>query len=65
LAVHLKAGSRTAPGNQLDAATLHAMAPWIARADVYVCGSDELAASVKTAVQGCGAASVRIESFGW
>jgi len=65
LAVHLKAGSRNVPGNQIDAAALHRLAPWIARADVYVCGSDELAASVKAAVRGCGAASVRVESFGW
>jgi len=65
LAVHLKAGSRNVPGNQLDAAALHRLAPWIARADVYVCGSVELADYVKSAAMTAGAASVRIESFGW
>jgi len=65
LTVHLRAGPRTEPGNQVDAVMLRRVAPWIARADVYVCGSADLAESVRTAALGCGAASVRIESFGW
>jgi len=65
IAVHLRAGSRTLPGNQLDAAALRAVAPWIAHAEVLVCGGRGLVESARKAARQAGASNVRVESFGW
>jgi len=65
LAVHLRTGPRTRRGNRLDAAALTAIAPWIAQAEVLVCGGRALVESAQRAARDAGASNVRVESFGW
>jgi ferredoxin-NADP reductase/DMSO/TMAO reductase YedYZ heme-binding membrane subunit len=65
LAVHLRPGPRSAPGNGLDPVTLSAAAPWLADSDVLACGPADLTAAVRDAVTETGAASYRTESLGW
>jgi len=65
LTVHLLAGSRTAVANRLTPARLRALAPWIGQSEVHICAAAGLVTAVKDAVQTTGAASLRVESFGW
>ena len=67
LTVHLRAGSRTAPGNTITPALLVEVAPWVAQADVLVCGGASLARDTIDAARTVGvpAARIKTEAFGW
>jgi len=65
LAVHVRTGSRAEPANQITAANLTKAAPWIGQADVLVCGAPALGEAVRDVIRTTGAASLRVESFGW
>ena len=63
--VYWWAGPRSLPGNRVDAAALTRLVPWIGSADVLVCGGPQFGEAVTQAVSHTGAASLRVESFGW
>ncbi|MDR0285484.1 MAG: ferric reductase-like transmembrane domain-containing protein [Propionibacteriaceae bacterium] len=65
LTVYLRPGPRTAPGNALTPDALTAVAPWIAAADVVACGAPDVIHAVAAGVGQTGAASLKVESFGW
>jgi len=65
LAVYQLAGPRTKPGNAVSPALVTAVAPWVAQADVYACGSAGLTGAVRDALRTTGAHSFRAEAFGW
>ena len=52
-AFFLLAGSRTVPGNALDAQSLRRLCPDVGDRDVYLCGNDTFVREVSTALRRC------------
>lgn len=63
--VHLLLGPRTDPANTLTGARLSQLAPTVAGADVFVCGSASFTAAARRAALDAGARRVHTELFGW